>query len=300
MKTKLISVLLIFGVGLFITVSTVYAGAVEVDGLWYEFLFSGVGVPAEGCPPSGCVPSSGGNSVFADSSPWTFTSPPGGALLTVVDAFAAGDRFAIYDFGIQIGSTSIPNSDFSCFSDPDICQENPNYSKGEFELDEGQHSITIIPISSPFGGGAAYFKVESLIPYTNQPPICDLAGASSDRLWPPNHKFVEVSVLGVTDPEGDTITITIDSIFQDEIIDYSDEDGEMTYPDGQGVGTDKAQLRAERNDGKGDDGRFYHIGFTADDGNGGECSGEVLVGVQKDKKGTLADGGALYDSTFMP
>jgi hypothetical protein len=69
------------------------------------------------------------------------------------------------------------------------------------------------------------------------------------------------------------------------------------HPDGKGVGTSTAEVRAER-DGKGD-GRVYHIGFTADDGNGGTCSGVVLVGVPHDKGGANdpVDGGALYDST---
>jgi hypothetical protein len=41
----------------------------------------------------------------------------------------------------------------------------------------------------------------------------------------------------------------------------------------------------------------YHISFTADDGHGGFCSDEVLVGVPHDKKATPVDDGALFDST---
>jgi hypothetical protein len=104
-----------------------------------------------------------------------------------------------------------------------------------------------------------------------------------------------VSVLSVTDPEGDAIQITVDSIFQDEPVDVNG-DGHFV-PDGQGVGTATAEVRAER-DGGGN-GRFYHIGFTADDGRGGTCTGTVLVGVPKSqgKKGAPIDDGALYDST---
>ena len=134
----------------------------------------------------------------------------------------------------------------------------------------------------------------------NIPPVCSAAGPSKEMLWPPQHKFVQVKVLGVTDDNGDPITITIDSIFQDEPVDVADDDGDdgNTSPDGQGVGTSSAEVRAER-DGLGN-GRYYHIFFTADDGYGGTCSGEVLVGVpiSKGADGAPIDDGALYDSTI--
>jgi hypothetical protein len=128
---------------------------------------------------------------------------------------------------------------------------------------------------------------------SNLPPVCSAATPSIDTLWPPNHEFVPVGILDVTDPEGDDIVITIDSIFQDEPVD-STGDGSFS-PDGMGIGTPTAQVRAER-DGGGN-GRVYHIYFTADDGNGGTCAGEVLVSVPKSKKKPAVDGGPLYDST---
>ena len=70
-----------------------------------------------------------------------------------------------------------------------------------------------------------------------------------------------------------------------------------TCPDGDGVGNDFASVRAERS-GLGD-GRVYHIGFTAEDGQGGECSATVTVCVPHDQGqgGTCVDGGAIFDST---
>jgi len=35
-------------------------------------------------------------------------------------------------------------------------------------------------------------------------------------LWPPNHKCVDISVMGVTEPDGDPVTITITAISSDE------------------------------------------------------------------------------------
>ncbi|MCP4166876.1 MAG: hypothetical protein GY759_13430 [Chloroflexi bacterium] len=145
--------------------------------------------------------------------------------------------------------------------------------------------------------------LEDLTILSNQPPDCSNAYPSQDKLWPPNHKWVPIDVLGVTDPDGDPFTITIDAIEQDEPVDtYGD--GKFT-PDGNIMDSkphNTAEVRAERSGTKnapGDgDGRVYHISFTADDGlPGGTCSGEVLVSVPHDKNDIPVDGGPLHVST---
>jgi hypothetical protein len=143
-------------------------------------------------------------------------------------------------------------------------------------------------------GGQDSRTVPVQVEVPNQPPICSAASPSTNALWPPDHSFAAVNVLGVTDPDGDAISITIDSIFQDEAVNVPGSGD--TSPDGRGVGRSKAWVRAERAGGV--NGRVYHIAFTADDGNGGACSGEVQVGVPHDEeKDTPIDDGALYDST---
>jgi predicted extracellular nuclease len=128
----------------------------------------------------------------------------------------------------------------------------------------------------------------------NAPPVCGTAVASQTSLWPPNHRFVNISVLGVSDPDGDPFTITITAIMQDEAVNAPNSGN--TSPDGQGVGTSTARVRAERVEGG--NGRVYHIFFTAADSDGLSCSGEVLVTVPADQAGGGAiDEGALYDST---
>jgi cysteine-rich repeat protein len=136
----------------------------------------------------------------------------------------------------------------------------------------------------------------SLCIVTNLPPVCDAAFASVDELWPPNHKMTSVSVLGVTDPDGDPFTVSVTAIAQDEPID-STGDG-ATCPDGLGVGLDSVSLRSERS-GNGD-GRFYHVAFQAVDVCNAVCTGEVTVTVHHDRspKKTPGDGGPLYDSTL--
>jgi len=130
----------------------------------------------------------------------------------------------------------------------------------------------------------------------NAGPSCEGAVASPDTLFPPNHRFVKIAISGVTDPEGDPVTITVDSIFQDEAVDAPDSGN--TAPDGRGVGTENAHVRAERV-GTGN-GRVYHIGFTATDKLGGSCSGVVNVGVPINQGGVAVDDGPLFDSTETP
>lgn len=125
------------------------------------------------------------------------------------------------------------------------------------------------------------------------PPTCDDAYPSVDILWPPNHKFVSMEIRGVEDACGRSTAITIDSIYQDEPTNGLG-DGD-TSPDGAGLGTSTAELRAERSGT--DNGRVYHVGFTATDESGFTCQGLVKVGVPHDKKDTPIDGGPLFNST---
>jgi len=128
---------------------------------------------------------------------------------------------------------------------------------------------------------------------SNQPPDCSGAAASPDSLWPPNHKFVDILVMNVTDSDADDVTISISAITQDEAV--NGKGSGKTSPDGI-IDGDTAQIRAERS-GTGD-GRVYEISFDADDGNGGTCDGTISVGVPHDKKDTAVDNGQIFDSTL--
>jgi hypothetical protein len=133
----------------------------------------------------------------------------------------------------------------------------------------------------------------------NRPPDCSRAAPSLSLLWPPNHQMVAVSIQKVIDADEDPLTLTVTSIRQDEPLnDIADGN---TAVDGAGVGTSTAMLRAERSGSPKNpgNGRVYHVGFTADDGQGGTCSGVVSVGVPHDRGGQASpvDDGPLYDST---
>ncbi|HEX9626468.1 MAG TPA: CARDB domain-containing protein [Acidiferrobacterales bacterium] len=130
----------------------------------------------------------------------------------------------------------------------------------------------------------------------NAPPDCSAAAPSAGILWPPNHKLHDITLQGVMDPDGDPVTITVTGIRQDEPVNGLG-DGD-TSPDGFGVGTPTARVRAERSGL--DNGRVYEIAFTADDGQGGTCEGTVAVGVPHDRGGQPVpfNDGANYDSTL--
>jgi len=128
----------------------------------------------------------------------------------------------------------------------------------------------------------------------NQPPDCASAAPSEDVIWPANGNFVPVNVTGITDGDGDAVTVTIDSIFQDEPTSNDVGLGSLS-PDGSGLGTDTAYLRAERS--PQGNGRVYTVAYTADDGNGGQCSALVTVSVPKGDDDAV-DNGAVYDSTL--
>jgi beta-propeller repeat-containing protein len=120
------------------------------------------------------------------------------------------------------------------------------------------------------------------------PPDCGAAGPSVTMLWPPNHGWVNVAVVGVT---GGVVTIT--GVTQDEPTD--DVGDGRTCPDAEIAPDGTVALRAERA-GSGD-GRVYHVAFTAEDAAGESCSGTVSVCVPHDQgDGGCGDGGALYDS----
>jgi hypothetical protein len=131
----------------------------------------------------------------------------------------------------------------------------------------------------------------------NEPPICSAAAASPGVLWPPNHQMVPISITGVTDPDGNPITITATSISQDETVLALGEGSDRTSPD---ASLDPIAVRSERNGNPKTpgDGRVYHVAFTANDGNGGLCSGVVKVCVPHDRRpgAVCVDGGPLYNS----
>jgi hypothetical protein len=127
---------------------------------------------------------------------------------------------------------------------------------------------------------------------------CTHAGPNIGELWPPNHKFVTVSVGGVTAPGGAPVTVTISQVFQDEPTNALGDGN--TCPDAVGTGKSAVSVRAERSGTA--DGRVYHLRFTAASGSGAACQGEVTVCVPHDQGQGPAcvDQGPLFNSAVCP
>jgi hypothetical protein len=131
----------------------------------------------------------------------------------------------------------------------------------------------------------------------NQAPVCDQAIIDPEKVFPANFRLAPMQVKGVVDPDGDDVAIEIMSIEQDEPLDQGKR--AVACPDGDGVGSATAYVRAERW-GKAD-GRVYHVQFIARDGRGKDCEGSVTACVSKSKgkKQLVAcgDQGPLVDAT---
>ncbi len=126
------------------------------------------------------------------------------------------------------------------------------------------------------------------------PPECDEAYADPSLLWPPNHKYKKIMIKGVIDPDGDGVDITITAIMQDEPLNGLGDGN--TCPDGKGVGSSKAYVRAERS-GLGD-GRVYHVSFLAVDDEGETCTGTVKICVPHDQGHCKNDSDSDVDGLF--
>ena len=133
--------------------------------------------------------------------------------------------------------------------------------------------------------------VNILVQDTNDPPVCTLAQPSVASLWPPTHTMVPVTIMGVSDPNDQALTITFTAVTQDEPVNGLG-DGD-TSPDAA-VSGNQILLRAERA-GTGN-GRVYQVHFTATDDQGGSCNGSVKVAVPHSKKDPAVEGPQLYNS----
>ena len=109
---------------------------------------------------------------------------------------------------------------------------------------------------------------------------------------------MEIKILGITDPEGESVNITILGITSDEpttSVAGAGKDKDEG-PDGKGIDTSTAQVRSERSGTM--NGRVYEIIFKAVDSQAAVTIGSVKVSVPFSMDGNPAiDDGQNFDAT---
>jgi hypothetical protein len=239
---------------------------------------------------------------YSDMTGSSLTGKPAtGTWSVVYDSEIAGAEWATVDWdadvpdGADLTFTAESSTDGVTFGPPQAVTDGGNLTVADGQFLRITATFTR---STESDEGPVLYDVTISTVDLNTDPICTAATPSSDVLWPPNHKMVPITIAGVTDADDDSLTTKITGIRQDEVVN-GPGDGN-TGPDGAGVGTGTAQVRAERagTPKAPGDGRVYHVAFSASDGQGGTCTGSVKVSVPHDKRGSAAvDGGPLYDST---
>jgi hypothetical protein len=203
----------------------------------------------------------------------------------IVDALMAALEDVLTDVWYEVASP--PKIDVSM--DPVKIQGVPGGSVLYFtetitvasDAEPGVYTCIVTFYANTWPHEGAEIGTETITVEVNAPPDCENAYADPDLLWPPNHKWVEVRIMGVSDPDGDPVTITVTGVWPDE---PTEGLGDGDHSPDAIIYTDYVEVRRERSGIE--DGRVYHIYYTADDGRGGICECEVTVGVPHDKKDT--------------
>ena len=92
---------------------------------------------------------------------FTSTRP---VLLTVTDAFCRGDVFKLWDGDRLLGRTSAAPIDDCApplIRRPWRALRDDSYSHGSFVLRPGTHVIRLRAVVNPYGGGGAFFRLDS-------------------------------------------------------------------------------------------------------------------------------------------
>jgi chitinase len=156
----------------------------------------------------------------------------------------------------------------------------------------GGETLTFQLTVTDSNGASSFDTVGVAVTFVNRPPDCSRTAASPSVLSPADRTLRPVSVVGVSDPDGDALSVAVASVFQDEPLTGAED---HTSPDARLEPSGIADIRAERRNSG--DGRVYHLFFTASDAYGGSCSGEVKVSVPRKDRGAAVDEGPLYNST---
>jgi len=155
--------------------------------------------------------------------------------------------------------------------------------------DAGDHVVEFVASDACGGESRCAVTIAVAIPQPdNRAPDCSGAHAEPSVLWPPNKALVPVSIVGITDPDGDPVSVQVVRIVQDEPVGNEANCADAVIANGS------VSVRAER-DGGGD-GRVYELRYRAVDARGAACEGAVRVCVGNDGHVDCSAGTLAYNS----
>jgi hypothetical protein len=190
---------------------------------------------------------------------------------TVLASDADGDS-------VDLGVTGLPAG--AQLSTPLPTSGNPastNFSWTPAAGDTGSYVVTFSAYDGCAPGATTCtFTVQVDGGAIGNPPDCSAAFVADSEIWPPNGRMVPIHIEGIEDPDGDSFTIQVTEVTQDEAVGSDDGSCDARIDEDGNV-----SVRAKR-DGHGN-GRVYHVTFVATDANGASCEGSVVVCVPHDQ-----------------
>jgi Tol biopolymer transport system component len=203
-----------------------------------------------------------------------------------MDADGTNVRQVTTSEGLDAGPAWSPEGDEIAFAStrrtPD-CDPNPSVG---FHC---QSDIYVMRVDGANVRPVAFFgHAPDWQPTSNFPPECWRVSASPAVVESSNHRLVTITLSDLPpDPDGDTATVSITGVTQDEPVNG-------TADAVSGPAPNQVRVRAER-DGAGD-GRVYRVAFEATDGRGGICTGTVKIAVPKGGGLAIDSAPPSYDS----
>ena len=206
----------------------------------------------------------------------TFSIPGPGFTLTPSRA-VAGSSIALMTGGVKPGS--VLHVDFSGIPEGTFQSDSAGIASGSFTVPvqppPGDYVVEATTASGAFFGSAIF----TILSPDTTPPTMTCTAAPS-RIWPPDHRLVDVGVsVVVSDTGSGPAGFTLDSVTSSELdsgLGDGDQAGDIN---GFTIGTagTSGQLRAERS-GSGI-GRTYTLTYTGRDvaGNTAQCVVTVVV-----------------------
>ncbi len=176
-----------------------------------------------------------------------------------VPALQPGERSQLLNQVFTVPANIPPGSHFFA-----ACADVDN---AVVELDE-TNNCTYNPLKNYVNAAIA------LPPPSNRAPLCTAAQAVISYGQKKERKTATIAVAGVTDPDGDSVSIKITAVSGGA----SSKETHKKQALPTGIGSSAIQVATSGDD---DDGGAYTLTFTASDGKGGACSGQVIATLGK-------------------